>query len=108
MLKPVIPLDHVSLEVYYSDVYHGCIWSLVIVKISFRARDPLGDQPSLELYRDFSLLIMHVRGEDRRRGVTGSLTWPCAIGFSLAWPKNVTVAILLQGVVYKSPPHQTY
>ncbi|RWW07042.1 hypothetical protein GW17_00029594 [Ensete ventricosum] len=42
ILKPVIPLDRVSLEVYYNDVYHGCIWSLVIAKISFHSLSVIG------------------------------------------------------------------
>ncbi|RRT58401.1 hypothetical protein B296_00034207 [Ensete ventricosum] len=42
VLEPIISLDRISLEVYCSDVDHGCIQSLVMAEILFRARDPLG------------------------------------------------------------------
>ncbi|RRT41569.1 hypothetical protein B296_00027929 [Ensete ventricosum] len=42
MLKPVVPLDRVSLEVYSDDFDHRCFKSLVEAEIPFNARDSSG------------------------------------------------------------------
>ncbi|RZS21052.1 hypothetical protein BHM03_00053639 [Ensete ventricosum] len=50
MLELIVPLDRVSLEVYGGHVDHGCIWSLVEVKISFSVRSWVSIFPSREVH----------------------------------------------------------